>query len=538
MRQRLTNPIVDFQNSEGSALQIKLLGPSEIRLAGHFLAKFGSRKAQALFFYLVMTTGSSTRDTLAALLWPDMDEQSAKNNLRSTLAILKRQIGPYLNVETTEVSFARHLPYQLDVENLHTLVNSTIAGQDLKILKAAIELYQGEFLQGFHIRNAGAFEEWMLQQREQLHLLILQVLETLATSFIERGEYGAGLAAGRRLLALEPWSELAHRQMMRMLAASGQRTQALKQYKLCCQVLADEFSIEPMAETVALYQQIQAGTYVDSLDHLGERLSVPFTTSVKHGSSKPVSIERTPIPHNLTTPLAVFIGRQAELDFINGRLREQACRLLTIVGSGGMGKTSLLDCMTALGEALRLQKKHTQAKSSFLDCRKVARELGAEIHMAPVLWEEGCLAEECGEYVEAKALFTECLAIGLPYWWVHALPTLGWALIELEDLEEANTYFQKVLNDAEAQSRLPVALDAQAGLAYIRALLARGSHGATNRETFAEVAELFRHICQHPPATQQTRERVVKIASQMNIEVSKSSQILAEVEQKAPHGPS
>ena len=132
------------------------------------LSDFGSHKAQALFFYLATTANPASRDTLAALLWPEMAEKSAKNNLRTTLARLKRHLGPYLDANPTGVAFNRCLPYVLDVETLRTRLNAAMSAPDPKELLAAIECYQGEFLQGFHVRKAEPFEEWLLHSVENI----------------------------------------------------------------------------------------------------------------------------------------------------------------------------------------------------------------------------------------------------------------------------------------------------------------------------------------------------------------------------------
>ena len=337
--QKTTKTTAQFKNSTGPVLKLHLLGPPKMTLNNRSLSDVGSRKAQALLFYLVVIGKPVARDMLVALLWPEMAEKSAKNNLRTTLASLKRQIGPYIDATSTDVAFNRHLPYLLDVETLRARLDAALSVQNLAELQAATDLYQGEFLQGFHVRNAEPFEDWLLQEREQLHLLTLRALETLVASSIAQHEYTIGLSAGRRLLAMEPWAEASHRQLMILLAASGQRVQALQQYEICCQALADELAIEPSAETVTLYQQIQAGTYNGAVAH--RRPTLPVHRQPDPSPTNGTLNGRPLVPHNLATPLARFIGRQAALELIKQRLRAPACRLLTIVGPGGMGKTAL-----------------------------------------------------------------------------------------------------------------------------------------------------------------------------------------------------
>lgn len=327
---------IDFVES---MLIVRLLGTTEIRLGNHWFSKLGSRKVQALFIYLIVTAKPVARSLLTTLLWPEMGEKAAKNNLRTTLAKLKENLGAYLDITTATVAFHYRLPYHLDVESLRIGLESAIAAHDIAALQATLDLYQGEFLQGFHVRNAEPFEEWLLQEREQLHLLVLHAMETLLTLCIEQGEHTIGLDAGRKLLAIEPWSEIAHRQIMRLLAASGQRAAALAQYETCCKILSAELGIDPMPETTDLYRQIQLGTLPDlHLPHETRQQIAPTTIEAITDKTLPT---QAAIPNNLLTPLDKFIGREEELAFISERLTAADCRLLTVVGLGGIGKSAI-----------------------------------------------------------------------------------------------------------------------------------------------------------------------------------------------------
>ena len=336
MRQNSIAITPKIQNDPEPPLVVRLLGACEIVFDNHHLSDLGSRKAQALFSYLAVVAKPVARETLAALLWPEMSEKAAKNNLRTTLTMLNKRLGPYLEVTTTNIAFGGHLTYTLDVELLRSGIDAAIATGNLGALQAAVSLYQGEFLEGFHVRNAEPFEEWVLQQREQLHLLVLHALERLTALCVERGEQAIGLDAGHALLTLEPWSEVAHRQMMKLLATSGQRSLALAQYNRCRQTLADELGVEPMPETMALYEQIKTGTF-DEGSLADESKGLVMAASSVNGTAS----RKLVVAHNLLAPLSKFIGRTDELAFIHERLTADGCRLLTIIGPGGIGKSSL-----------------------------------------------------------------------------------------------------------------------------------------------------------------------------------------------------
>ncbi len=128
-----------------------------------------------------------------------------------------------------------------------------------------------------------------------------------------------------RLLNLEPWREEAHRQLMQLLVWSGQRSAALAQYETCRRVLANSLGVEPQAETRQLYDRILRGDPI---------LSQPAATIGKTTYFRPK-------PHNLPAQVTPFIGREAELAEVVDRLHDHDCRLLTLVGPGGVGKTRL-----------------------------------------------------------------------------------------------------------------------------------------------------------------------------------------------------
>ena len=155
-------------------------------------------------------------------------------------------------------------------------------------LQKAADLYRGEFLAGFSLSDSPPFEEWMLLQQEHLHGLAVKVLCRLVRCHTLRGEDERALQCARRHVQLEPWREDAHRQVMRLLAAAGQRSAALAQYGACRQILEAELGVEPEQETEAIYR------------------------SILDGNEPPP--DATLPPHNLPVQLTPFVGREAELD--------------------------------------------------------------------------------------------------------------------------------------------------------------------------------------------------------------------------------
>lgn len=295
-----------------AVLEIRLLGGLEIRREGASISGFVSSKAPALLAYLVVTDCPHQRDALSALLWGEMDDADAKNNLRQTLSNLRKLLEPYLHINRDIVAWNTAASCTLDVAQFTACLQ---AGRDVPpaaratAFQQAAALYRGDFLAGFVVRDAPDFEDWLLAQRARYRELALHALHSLTEYHLERGEYGRAIDYATRLLGLDAWREEAHRQLMRALIRSGQRAAALAQYENCRRILDRELGVSPSAETTALYERISAA---------GE----------------------TP-PHHLPAQPTPFIGREEELAQIAGCLQNPECRLLTLVGAGGMGKTRL-----------------------------------------------------------------------------------------------------------------------------------------------------------------------------------------------------
>jgi DNA-binding SARP family transcriptional activator len=188
-----------------------------------------------------------------------LPEWQAKKNLRNILPNLRALVGSHVLITRHSVAFNRDSPYRMDVEVLQSALDSSQTTTDRQALRAATALYRDSFLAGFYVRDAPAFEDWVLLERENLQAMAIDALLVLARQCIEQDDCGLGLATTKRLLALDPWRETAHQYQMVLLAYGGQRSAALAQYDTCRTGLADELDVEPMEETTALYDQIKAG---------------------------------------------------------------------------------------------------------------------------------------------------------------------------------------------------------------------------------------------------------------------------------------
>lgn len=329
-------------------LHLTFLGGFEVTLDGAPVAGFVSNKARALLCYLAVDGREQSRENLAALLWGDMPHVKALISLRQALANLRRLLGEHIIVTWHTAALDRHSAYRLDVAEFAAAVTGFHQRADPQAGQQADALYRGDFLQGFHVRDAPAFEEWMMTQREWLHSLGAELFDDLAAYYVRQGEYALALRNLDRLLALEPWREEAHRQRMLLLTRLDRRSAALKQYATCRRILAAEFGVAPSAATTTLYDRILRARRVP----LSEACTLP-------------------------APLTPFVGREPELARLRALLADPYARLITLTGPPGVGKTRL-----ALESAQR-------ARATFVDgvCYVSSESLSTEERLPAALAE-------------------------------------------------------------------------------------------------------------------------------------------------------
>ncbi|MEM7531091.1 MAG: bacterial transcriptional activator domain-containing protein [Chloroflexota bacterium] len=216
----------------------------------------------ALFTYLAVTGIPHERSIIADLLWSDISEKKAKENLRYVLYDLKKVLGDYLEITRRTIAFNQYAPYWLDTEAFSSFMGQINPLKFLDLFEHALQVYQSPFLEGFYIRRAPVFEEWVRTQQQHFQQDFVEGLYQCITYGVEQADYKTGLKASRQLLRLEPWNEDAHVQHMRLLAYDGQRSAALAQYEVCRRMVLDEYSVEPLPETQTLYQQIRNNNFL------------------------------------------------------------------------------------------------------------------------------------------------------------------------------------------------------------------------------------------------------------------------------------
>ena len=213
-----------------------------------------AKKAKALLAYLALHPNKAQqRETLAELLWADCNSSQAKQSLRQTLSALRKVFDkgePIVDANQHSV-FLHKDSLEIDVLNFDDLCNQ----KDEASLQKALELYQGELLEGLYTRSQG-FDDWLEIERSQRREKVLQVMDVLLEKVQSENQMEQVIRLGIKMTALDPLRESAHRVLMDAYNKQGRRHAALKQYRLCQQLLRDDLSIAPEETTQALYQTI------------------------------------------------------------------------------------------------------------------------------------------------------------------------------------------------------------------------------------------------------------------------------------------
>jgi predicted ATPase/DNA-binding SARP family transcriptional activator len=310
-----------------ASLALYFLGHPHL-LLGNLPLVINRRAVLALLAYLTVNNRQIgqkyTRESLSALLWPDLTQFKAFTNLRHTLWEIQKAFGPgWLVADRETIGLRTDANIWVDVHQFESLLSESQAQSDVSLrvplLTDSVKLYRHHFLAGFILKSAPTFEEWSLAKSDQLEHKLTQALTLLTEDYCLLGDAESAIPYARRLVTLDPLNESAHRLLMQVYFQAGQHNAALKQYQSFEQLLRKELGLDPQPETRALYKQIRKGEL----------------------KRVPVGIQRETITpqNNLPQQVTSFIGRetqQAEIMHLFDRNR-----LITLAGPGGIGKTRL-----------------------------------------------------------------------------------------------------------------------------------------------------------------------------------------------------
>ncbi len=274
---------------------IEVLGDLRISLNGTPLTGFVSIKSQALFLYVALNPGYHQRSFLVNLLWSEAAESDGKTSLRQVLANLKKIAKGAIDIQRQTVAWQGERPF-IDLDQLPQTT-------DWQTLHPVL---RGRFLEGFVVKDAPLFEEWLGRVREQSRLDIITCLDRLSQTANTPQTQLQILTAQ---LQYDPWREATWLQKIELQALSGREMEAL--------------------QTAAQLRQ------------LAQSENLPLTPAVPQLESRIRTRQARPHLHNIPPDRTPLIGREEILDQLDTIFTKPENRLVTLFGLGGSGKTRL-----------------------------------------------------------------------------------------------------------------------------------------------------------------------------------------------------
>jgi DNA-binding SARP family transcriptional activator len=298
-----------------TVVRVSVLGELLVEVNGHSVQPPATWRARSLLAWLALHPGQHPRNVLAARFWPEVLDTSARASLRNALWSLRRALGPdgaaCLIATRDRVGLADAWVDARELDELERTGSSA----------GALALCRGELL-------AGLDDEWILEAREEYRARIGGLCARAAAAAEAAGDQTTALGLTRDWVASDALSEPAHRELMRRLAATGDRAGALAVHRRLEQRLRRELHAAPSADTRRLAEQLRQEQ--PGLD-VGDET---------------VELRRSALPPRLAAdPTAAFVGRAADLrqlrDWWEQARSRQSVDIALIAGDAGIGKSRL-----------------------------------------------------------------------------------------------------------------------------------------------------------------------------------------------------
>lgn len=239
-------------STETIEIDLRALGPPEIQGADGPVAL--PPKLLAVYVYLVVAPPGEAvrRDTLLALLWPELDQARARNALNQALHQLRRQLGEAAVESRGKEELAAGTPVTADVPRFEERLD----GDELE---PALDLYRGEFLEGFHVSGVPGFERWLDGVRARLRRRARDAAVELARHAAEAGRQEEAARWLRRALEVVPTDERVATSLVELLLRQGDRAGAVRAYRTFARRLEEELEMEPSAGLRQRVAEARAG---------------------------------------------------------------------------------------------------------------------------------------------------------------------------------------------------------------------------------------------------------------------------------------
>lgn len=274
-----------------TSYQVTTFGGLQIQCPDGSIAKLHTHRARALFLLLLVNRHRMIhRELLCHSLWPDLDETSAKSQLRKTLWRVRSALIPLvLKPELPVVQISEHhvgldnTQLEVDVwqfedvmESLELKNDGELNHEDAESLLTAIRINCDTFA-------AGTFDEWCLAERESMCQSRLAAMERMVGYHRVHEHWVQAVHWAQQALQLDPIREQLHLAIMACRYSMGDRASAVRQYILCEEVLKRELGINPSIELRDLYHQLIGPENVPSLTKSNR--DIPMKKTEEKGDS-------------------------------------------------------------------------------------------------------------------------------------------------------------------------------------------------------------------------------------------------------------
>jgi DNA-binding SARP family transcriptional activator len=296
-------------------ISIRTLGPVEITVGGaQAPPELLWRKHLALLIYLARSPQyTRSREHLVGLLWAEKAESAARHSLREAIRVLRRAAGESaIDTRGDQVLLARDR-FLLDL-------NSFDGAAEREAWSEVAPLIGGEFLEGFHVPDAPAFEDWLSAERRSWMSRSVDALRRYGESLLDSGRLGIAAEVANRILQLDGSATAGARLAVRCAALGGEVHAALDVYREFVERLRDSTGTDPSRELQDLADRVRRGRMPSA--------------EVKDAVA---AVRRAPL-----------IGRALEL--------EQLCQVWNTVRSGGKAAIATIEADLGLGKSRLLDE--------------------------------------------------------------------------------------------------------------------------------------------------------------------------------------
>ena len=284
---------------------VKMLNIPSVYIDGEAV-NFPFKKVEALFYYLLVNR-QATRDELVALLWPDADEETGRKNLRNAIYHIKKTFNEdvILSDKKAIVAINSNIEIETDIKNM-------IEGKS----DAEIDVYEGEFLKGFFIKQSEEFDQWLDFTREHYKEIYIAKLNNKVAEAL--GEVNVILAEKllKSLIAIDEFNEEAYRNLIKLYFDEGHYNKAIDLYNKLKYKLEEELGIMPEVKSIELFEKVLESRNLGTSNEENEKREF-------------------------------FYGREQEVKLLNSWynnfIKDNGAKSVVIIGEAGVGKSKLKD---------------------------------------------------------------------------------------------------------------------------------------------------------------------------------------------------